>query len=321
MKLRHTNTQPGEQQAEQLHQPRGKHFTVEVRPPRNQKIPATPIEFIKGITEFQTGFLKIRNRSPLACFEIRRSKPGQVQLQFTAPTKRLERKIRTHLTNNIPGIRFKDGVNGLPITSEETIGGGILTTGESDWYPLQTSFDSPPTNSVISSLHRHAMQDTKILIQVLFQPVAGQPLRRWFWSKQAYHSRNYLKKEKQRLWGSRSPTNREKRQADSIDDKAGKPRFHTSIRILVVGAGEYTKSRVKEISGGFNTYENSETGQYLNTNTVETLREKRILSYAEAVRDRRLAGWSHRFQTTQRELAALTAIPRPRQENIRGAEP
>jgi hypothetical protein len=316
----HYTITPSEEQAEHLRKPSVQSHNIEIKTPRNGDIPAVPENVVKAITELQSKYFGLVNTSPTAAFEIRRTQPDKIRLQFSAPTVRLERKLRTHLTNEIPGIRFQEGTNGVPATSEETIGGGLLTTGRRDWYPLKHDFDQPPVDSVVSALHRHAMRDTKFIIQILFQPVTGKPLRRWYWKRRAYQRIGYLRKEKQKLWGSRSPTPREKRQADAIEDKAGASRFHTSIRFLIIGADEYTQSRVKELSGGYNTFENPDTGQYLDTVTVDSLREQRILDFVETVAHRRFGSWSHWFQTSTPELAALLSLPSIKQENIAQAE-
>ena len=182
--LKYTFT-PLEEEVEQLQAPRTGFYTVEVRPPKREKIPSVPTEFVKGVTELQSKWFGVKNTSPVTSFEIRRSHPDKLRFQFSVPTKRLERKLRTHLTNQVPGVRFNEGVSGLPVTSEDTVGGGLLTTGREDWYPLQHDYNDPPNNSVASVLHRHAMRDTKFLIQILFQPVVGKPLRRWYWRKRA----------------------------------------------------------------------------------------------------------------------------------------
>ncbi|MCU4753442.1 hypothetical protein OB919_15870 [Halobacteria archaeon AArc-curdl1] len=165
------------------------------------------------------------------------------------------------------------------------------------------------------------MQDTKIVVQVLFQPSVGRPLRSWWWTRRAYKRIGYLRKEKEKLWGSRSPTPREKRQANAIEAKAGNNRFHTVIRFVVIGAGEYTRSRVKELSGAFNVYENPETGQYFDTVTVQSLWEGRIVDFCRSVADREFDSWALKFQTGVPELAALVSIPNRQQENISYAQP
>ena len=310
-----------EEQASQLSYSKGTWYNVEVRPPKDENIPATLREFAAGIRELQTKWLKLRNASPVIAFEIRRHTPEKLQFQFSTPTKRLERKIRTQLSNQVLGVEFGDGVEGLPVGEESTAGGGFLTAGRRDWYPFRQDFDSPPVNSLVSTFHRHAMQNTSFVVQVLFKPVVGERMQRWLWKKQAYRQIRYLKKEKEQLWGYRSPTKREKRQADAIEAKAGNSRFHTTIRFAVIGAEEYTKSRVKELSGAYNTYENPETGQYLDTVTVEALREQRISDFLQAVADRKYAGWGRRFQASLDELAAFVSLPSVDRENIQFAEP
>ena len=317
----HTTATPTEEQAEQLQKPSEQFHTIEIRPPKRRDIPPVPENLVKCITELQTKWFGLKNTSPITAFEIRRTSPEKIRFQISTPTIRLERKLRTHLTNQIPGIKFEEGENGIPVTAEESIGGGILTTGQKDWYPLKHEFDQPPANSIVSTLHRHAMRDTQFVLQILFQPVAGKPLRRWYWRRRAYQRIGYLRKEKEKLWGSRNATPREKQQADAIENKAGTNRFHTTIRFAIIGADDYTQSRVKELSGGFNIFDNPDTGQYLDIVTVKTLRESRILDFADAVANRRFRSWSHSFQTTVPELASLISVPSNQQENIVNAQP
>lgn len=314
------HTTLNEETAEQLRHTHTPGYTVEVRPPI-QGIPATLSAFVKGIREFQTTWFGLQNTSPVISYEIRRPTPDQLRFQYTVPTKRLERKLRTHLSNEIPGVEFTEGENGLPVHQEDSIGGGLLTAGRNDYFPLRTDYQTPPSNAVAAALHRHAMRQTRIIIQLLFQPVIGQPLRNWWWRKQAYQHRNYLNKEKEQLWGSTQPTTREKKQARLIDDKAGSPRFKLSIRLLIIGAQEYTPSRIKELAGSYNIYEDPDTGQYLNPITVRGLRQKRILSFCNAVNSREYRDWSHAFHVSENELAALLAIPSNHQDNITTAKP
>jgi hypothetical protein len=313
-----SHTTVEEEQAEQLRFGNG-WYPVKVHPPRN-KCPETLTRTIRGVLELQTKWFGLRNTSPTAAYEIRRTTPDNLEFQFALPTKRLERKLRTHLKNAVPSIEFEPGNNGLPVTEEESIGGGLLTTGRKDWYPLRTDFDHPPANSLASALHRHAMQDTKIIVQVLFRPVIGQPLRSWWRTRRTYQRIGHLRREKEKLWGSRPPTPREKQQADALEQKAGTTRFHTSIRLLIIGAGEYTPSRVKELAGGFNIYENPDTGQYLNAKTIHTPFTSRFIDFADAVRSRRFAGWHHRFHSSVPELAGLVSIPDRTQQNITYAQ-
>lgn len=319
--LRSGHTTLTEDQANQLRYSRKPWRTVEVRPPKNGDVPATVEGFVRGILEIQNKWFGLRNTSPTAAFEIRRSSPGKLRLVFAVPTKRLERKLRLQLADEIPGIGFDTGVSGLPVLPSDTFGGGLLTTGESDYYPFETDHDSPPTNAVTALLHRDAMKDTKFVIQVLFRPVAGNPLGNWWWRKQAIYQRNYLKREREKIWGTTKPTRREKRQARAIDDKTGNARFWTSIRFAIIDAGEYTSSRVKELAGGFNRYENPVTSQYFNAVTITPFRKHRLLHFSRAVADRRFAGWTLKFRTTTQELAALVAIPDRNQENIEYSQP
>ena len=308
-----------EHQAQQLQNCGIPGYTIEIKPPRRHGEATLP-EFIRSIQELQTQWLGLKNASPTTCFEIRRTGQG-LKIQFTVPTKRLERKIRTQLTNHLPEIRFDNGASGLPVTPEATIGGGHLTTGQRDHYPFQTDFDRPPTNALAAALHRHSMQGTKVVIQILFQPSIGRPLRNRWWTRRAYQRIGFLQKEKEKLWGSRPPTPREKKQADAIENKAGNNRFHTAIRFVVINAGDHTKSRVKELSGAFNIYENPETGQYFNTTTVQPLLEDRIFDFANSISNRELGSWTTTFQASTDELAALLSIPNHQQENIQYASP
>ena len=294
---------------------------IEVHPPREQSVAATIDQFTKTIYEPQTKYFGVKNTSPVAAFEIRRTVPDQLSMQFIVPTKRLERKVRTQLHNEVPGVGFSEGTLQMPVSEGCTVGGGLLEMGRRDWYPLATDFDAPPNNSVVAALHRHAMQDTQFVIQILFQPVVGRPVRSWWWTHRAYQRIGYLRKEKEKLWGSRSATPREKQQANNIEAKAGSPRFNVSVRFLIVNGGEYTRSRVKELTGAFNVYENPETGQYLNAVTVETVRERSLLRFVEAVSQRGFNGWSRRFQATTDELAGLLSIPDRDQSNLTYATP
>lgn len=295
-------------------------YPVKVHPPENG-VPNQITRTVRGILEFQSKWFGIRNASPRAAFEIHRGVPGKINLQFLLPTKRLERKLRTQLKSEIPGVKFSKGTSQIPVTENEFVGGGQLTTGRRDWYPLRTDgFNAPPQNSVVSLLHRHAMRDTKIVIQLLFQPVTGKPVRNWWWRHRAYQRLGYLRKEKEKLWNSRPPTPRERRQADNIEDKAGVPRFYVSIRFLIIGAEEYTPSRVKELAGGYNIYENLDSGQYLDAVTIRGIRKAPILHHAKTVAKRQFNG-SHRFQVSIPELAALVSLPEPNQENIQTAKP
>jgi len=309
-------TEVDEDQARKLGQPKTGLYTTEVNPPRNQETPSTSEGFVRSILEIQTGLLGVKNHSPVVAYEIHRPTPGRIHLQFCVQTKRMERKLRLQLSNQIPGTKFSTGSLKLPVVSGDSIGGGILTTGREHRFPLRTEFDSSPINNVVAGLHRHAMRDTKLVVQILFQPVAGHSIKEWWRRRRSYQTSRYLRKEKEQLWGSQSPTKRERRQADLIEEKQGQRRFWTCIRFAVIGAEEYTRSRVKEVAGGFNILENPETGQYLNTTTIQGLRKRRFLEFYQAIRDRKFGGYSHRFQVSVPELAGLVSIPSRTQKNI-----
>jgi len=320
-RLLHTYTELSEEEAQKLSTGTRDRYTVAVKPPKHGKQPETLEELLRGITELQSGFLGFRNASPTAAYEIRRDTPDNLRFQFTLPTKRLERKLRTHLSTEIPDVEFDTGVNGLPVTAGDTVGGGMLTLGRMDCYPLRTEFKDPPTNAIASALHRHAMHDTRVVVQVLFQPLTGKPVRRWYWRRRTYQRIGYLRKEKEKLWGNRPPTPRERSQADAVEEKAGTRRYRTVIRFFIAGAGEYTPSRVKELDGGFNVYESGETGQYLDTVTVTPLREKRITDFSRTVAQHRFGNWNRSFQASRSELAGLIALPSRNQENIDYSQP
>lgn len=321
-RFQHTHTSLSEADAERLTDPGAPGHTVEVKPPRNGDLPATFEEFVRGIMEHQSKYLKLWNTSPTVVYELRRSRASELRFQFTVPTTRLERKLRTHLTAQVPGVEFGDGATGLPVTEESTVGGGFLVPGRKDWFPFRTRFDDPPINALTAALHRHAMRDTRVVIQLLFRPVAGRSIRDWWWRRRAFQRRNYLKKEKEKLWGSRQPTPRERTQADQVERKAGLPRFHTAIRILVIGAGEYTPSRLKEIAGGFNIHEDLDSGQYFDAVTLTPLLESRLTGFADAVATRAFPDWALTFRTSIEELAALVTLPsRTDHKHIQYAQP
>jgi len=289
--------------------------TVEVQPPLDRELPATLNRFVKAITEYQTQLFGIRNTSPVVAYEIQRFTPENLRLQFAAPTSRLERKLRIHLNEEAPGFEFESGVNQLPLKEDDTVGVGVLHLRRKDVYPLETEFETPPINSVVASLHRHAMRDSRIAIQILFKPLTGQLIGRRLWHREARRESRNLRSEKVGVlpWTDRDATPLEKQQARQVDEKAGSPRFSVSIRILVIGAGEYTASRMKEVSAGFNIFANSDTGQGFQTRTVRSLRDKVIINSVEQFRDRRL---NQPFQISMPELAGLLSIPDREQQNI-----
>ncbi|MFD1562257.1 hypothetical protein ACFR99_01560 [Haloarchaeobius amylolyticus] len=309
-----------ERTAERLSRPSKRFRTVEIHPPFDAELPSTLDRFVRAITEYQTQLLGVQNTSPTIAYEIWRYKPSRVRFQFAVPTARMERKIRTHLDEELPEVGFSEGVNGLPVTASDTVGVGILTPRRDDVYPLRTEFEKPPMNSVATSLHRDAMRDSRIIIQLLFKPTTGGPVRKRLWHHQASRESQGLRSEKVGVvpWHDRDATPREKQQARRIDEKAGTSRFQVTVRILVISAGKYTASRVKEVSGGFNLYAEPETGQSFTTTTVRGIRNSSILKHVKNIRDRRL---SHTFQASTDELAALVSVPDRLQENIQYAQP
>ncbi|WP_164471692.1 hypothetical protein [Halosimplex salinum] len=300
---------------QRLSQPNQEFRFVEVHPPADQDLPVSLDRFVKTVTEYQTQLLGIKNTSPVIGYEIQRFTPEKIRLQFAVPTARLERKLRTQLNEQIPGIGFETGTRELPLNKGDTVGLGVLSLRRKEVYPLETEFEAPPINSVVTALHRHAMRDSRIAIQVLFKPVAGQPVQRRLWHREASRESRNLRSEKVGMlpWSDRDATPREKQQARQIDSKAGSPRFHVSIRILVVGAAEYTASRIKEVSGGFNIFTNPDTGQGYQTRAVRSIRDKPIINSVEQFRNRRL---KQPFQISAVELAGLVSIPDREQENI-----
>jgi len=310
-----------EEQAARLQTPDRTCYTVGVRPPPSSDGPGTLDDFVQSILEIQTRWFGLRNTSPIIAFEVVRPVSESLRFQFVVPTKRLERKVRTQLSDEIPDVGFDSGLGGLPISEGDSIGGGLLTAGEEDWYPFRTDFSSPPTNALAALLHRHAIRDTNVVAQVLFQPLSSRSLRNRLWRRRAVKQRDYLRREKEKIWGSRSPTRREKRQADAVDTKIGTSRFWVCIRFLVVGAGEFTLSRVKELAGGFNRFENPETGQYFNMVVLRRLRRPLFVDFGRAVVDRRFGGWSRRFRCSAAELAGMISVPDRSQRNIQTGKP
>lgn len=291
-------------------------YAVEVMPPV-RSVEGVLTATMDALADRKTRFRGIGNASPVYAFEIIRGHPDTLHLQFVVPTKRAERVLRTHLTEDVPGVGFADGALDLPLGEGDTAGGALVYPGRDSWQPLRTEFAGAPTNPVVGVLHHHAMRDTRFVIQVVFQPIAGQPLRSWWWRRRAYQRLDYLNKEKEQLWGSRKATRRQRGQAHAIEGKAANAAYRVAIRILVLGADEYTPARVKEVTAAFAAYRNPETDQYLASRTLRSLRSTRLAGFVRAVASRRFGGWSYRFRCTPAEVAALTAVPTRTQENIR----
>ena len=321
-RLRKTQIELNEEQTDRLQNPETDWYTVEARPPRNQDLPAAPEPFIQGIRETRTKWLGLRNASPVIAFEVRRSTPDKLRFQYSVPTKRLERKLRNHLSDTAPHVELTgNGVDGLPVNAEDTIGGGTVTVGRTDWYPLKTEYDTPPINALVGALHHEAMKDSSFVVQVLLRPVAGKPVRRRWYRRQARNNISRLRSQKELLIGRRKPTSKEKKQARKIGDKVTSTLFKTLIRAVVIGAGDHTPSRLHEVLGGYNQYENRESGQSLNGSVETAFRETSLLRFYRSVADRRFPEKHRRFRVSTPELAALVSLPDRSQENIRYARP
>jgi hypothetical protein len=321
-RLRKTQIELNEEQTNRLQTPETDWYTVEARLSRDQDLPAAPELFIQGIQEKRTKWLGLRNTSPVIAFEVRRNSPDKLRFQYSVPTKRLERKLRNHLSDTTPRVELSEsGVDGLPVNAEDTIGGGTVTMGRTDWYPLETEFDAPPINALVGSLHHEAMKDSIFVVQVLLRPVAGKPVRRWWYRKSAYRQISYLRSEKELLIGRRKPTSKEKKQARKIDDKVTSTLFEAAIRAVVIGAGDHTPSRLHEVLGGYNQYESRESGQSLNGSVETAFRETSLVRFYRSVADRRFPEKHRRFRVSTPELAALVSLPDRSQENIRYARP
>jgi hypothetical protein len=165
------------------------------------------------------------------------------------------------------------------------------------------------------------MKNTRFVIQILFRPAVGRPVKNQVRKWSTFHELDYLRKEKQKLWGTRSPTPREKQQAKLIEEKAGSIRFHVAVRIVAAGAGEYTETHLKEVAGGFNVFQNRENGQYLKSKAIRSIRRKPRLRFLNAVSNRVMGGYSRKFQLSMPELASFLAVPDRKQENVERAMP
>jgi hypothetical protein len=132
---------------------------------------------------------------------------------------------------------------------------------------------------------------------------------------------NYLRKEKESLWGSHGPTSKERARADAIENKMGETQFRAAIRVLIVGAGERTPARMKEIAGAFNAFEHPETGQGFTFSIAKSLREHRIQAFVEAMHRRDLAAYTLPFRLSTPEIAGVAALPDREQQNLVRATP
>lgn len=306
-----------EEQADRLRNG-GNMTAVEIRPPRDGDVPATLERFVREIMEKRTRW-RLWNDSPVAAFEIRRGASGKLRLQIAIPTERLERKVRNHLAEEVPGIGFASGVSGIPVTGGERVGGCALTVKRPDIFPLKTAFDRPPTNNIVAALHHHSMGDLRVVVQLLFQPVAGQPVTNWRWRRRAYRRIAHLRKEKYGVDPrmDRQATPAEQQQAKKVEEKARAPQCHVGIRVLLISVNEETvRSRVNEIGGAFNVFESPVANQGLLARIIKALSEDRVVPFAASVAHRRFDGWLVPFRASLEELAGLVAVPSIRQSNI-----
>ena len=306
-----------DQQSSRLARPGEDGNVVEIHPPRNNTVPGTIPDVVRGIREFATDWSGLRNRSGIIAFELRRSRPDQLRFQYRTPSNRVDRQLRSHMLEAVPGVSFAEtGTSGLPISTNTSVGGALVTTQKEDYYPLRTGFDSPPLNAVVGLLHPEAMQRTTVIVQILCQPLAGrnpmQQLHRRLSQKQI----DYLRSDTERVWGTSTPTRRDRQQAEQIASKTGQPLWRCSIRVLVIGADEYTQARVREVTTGFNRFENAAAGQQLVAKPVRHLRRSHIYRFATAVADRRFGQYGRPFTAATDEVGALLAVPDRDQRNI-----
>ncbi|MFC4359279.1 hypothetical protein ACFO0N_15135 [Halobium salinum] len=321
MKIRKSQITASEEQAQQLQHSNKGWYSIQVRPPRETP-PARLDSVIRGATEASTKWFGLRNASPVIAYEIRRHRPGQLQFQFSTPSVRLDRKLRNHLTDAASTTEIQESsTNGLPVFEDETIGVGQAELLRRDWNPLETDFDSPPVNKLVGSLHQNAMQDTKFVVQLLFQPVAGHPVRRRWSRREAFNRGRKLRNKKQLLVGERTATPLEKKRAKLLEEKAAGPLYNVRLRVVAIGAGEYTGSRIRELAGCFNQYNHSESRQKLGVKRFKSVRSVSIFRLLKAVRDRQLSDLDAGFRASVEEVGALASLPDRSQSNIVEARP
>lgn len=294
--------------ATRLHHPFTGDRTIGVQPPRRGDTTPVLTQVAKHLRSSRTGLLGLRNRSPVIAYELCRPQPDSLRLQLAVPSKRVERIYRTQLPLNVDRVRFRDGTDGLPVEAGQSIGGAVWTTTRSWPYPLRTSFQAPPLNSVVAALHRHAMQRTRFMLQILAQPVAGR-LRQWWGRKTAAWTRDELRTEQEGMVRSRQPTRYEREQAADVDRKSRVPHWRVSIRLVVIGGNDLTLSRAAEVGSAFSMYDNPETGQRLRMQPLKVIRRGEIKRFAKAVALRRFGHSSAAFRVTDAELGALLSVP------------
>ena len=306
--VRTTTVEADDALADQLRRPYNQDYTVNIHPPRRGDVHPTQTPVVKHLRSTRTAFLGFGNRSPVIAYELHRPQPDSLRLQIAVPSKRLERGYRTQLPQYADGVRFEDGSDGLPVSEEDSIGGATWTTTRSWPYPLRTSFQAPPLNSVVATLHRHAMRDTRFVLQILAQPVAGH-LRRYWGRKVAGWTRDELRTEQEGVVRSRQPTRYEREQAAAVDTKSRQPQWKVSIRLVVIGGEDYTLSRAAEVGSAFSMFGNEESGQRLRMQPLKVVRRSEIKRFAQAVANRSFGGSSAAFRVTDEELGALLSVP------------
>ncbi|WP_207587094.1 hypothetical protein [Halomontanus rarus] len=309
--------------ASRLQYPSNQHRVIELHPPPDQQAPTALPELFQALRTPRTDWTRVRNRSACLAIELHRPHPDTLHLQAAVPTARHERILRLQLADHVPGITFSDGISGLPVDTGTTVAGGLITTTHQDWYPLRIDRPNPLLNAVVAALHPHAMQDTRVVIQLLCKPVTGHPVRRWWWHRRSANHCVYLRKEKERLWGNRSPTNRERQQARAITHKSSQSLWWCSIRLFIAGQGatSHTQSRLQELATAFRGAADPETGQALTMRPVRPWRASELRRFCQAIADRRFASSSARFRITDAELGALASVPTRQQSNLTLSEP
>lgn len=307
-------------QAASLAQPVSELYPVKVALPYDREAPATLSGVVQAVTEVQTGLGGVHNQSHTFAFEIRRPTPEELRVQFVFPRARLGRKARLALKTHVPTASVSDGTSGLPIHADDSLGGGFLRPRRPDWVPVKTSFTSPPTNHLIAALHPDAMPDTRFVVQVLVQPVAGRSLRQWRWQCQARQRARFLRQRRNENKTSSARSQVARETAHAIDEKRTSRRFWTAIRIVIIGANKATRARLTELKGAFNHYETPTPRQYFEAIPLRSLQTKRFLRFGRAVAHLSFAE-SLRFQATTEEVGAFIAIPTNDQRNLEVGKP
>lgn len=293
---------------------------VEVAVPYDREAPATLPEIVQVVTEARTGLGGIRNHSHRFAYEVRRPSPEELRVQFVLPGARLERKVRLALDTTVPTASLSTGTTGLPIQAGESLGGGFIRPGRPDYIPFQTTFARPATNQLIATLHPDAMPDTRVVVQILCQPIAGRSLAMRRWQRQARRRATALRQQRKTGDQTRTPSPVDRETARAIDEKLASRRFWTAIRLVIIGAGDATRARLTELKGAFNRYEVASPRQDFDANPLRSVRGKRFRTFGRAVAHLTFDE-SLRFQATTDEVGALMAVPTRDQRNLESATP